>query len=235
MSQAFPTTRWSHLLADPAGGSQAARQALESLAQRYWRPIAAYARALRGGSDEDARDATQAFFLWMIESGFLSQADPARGRFRGLVKKSLANFLHDLERGQRTQKRGGGRPLISLDGRDAPEPPPDRARSPEEALDQQWRRELLTQAAEALENELCAKGKEVIYAVFRDYFLSDEEPDYEALVRRHGITRIDVSNHLMHAKRRYRAHLRAAVHETVQCDDDLRAELAWLFEGRSSA
>ena len=39
-----------------------------------------------------------------------------------------------------------------------------------------------------------------------------------------------VSNALAYAKKRYRAHLRQAVVETVHNDDELRAELAWLFE-----
>ena len=50
------------------------------------------------------------------------------------------------------------------------------------------------------------------------------------MAERHGISKVDVSNALAYAKRRYRAQLRAAVQETVQSDGDLRAELAWLFD-----
>ena len=45
-----------------------------------WRPIHGYVRARRRLSHEDALDATQEFFLWMMSSGFLTRADPSRGR-----------------------------------------------------------------------------------------------------------------------------------------------------------
>ena len=234
-SHAFPTTRWSRLLADPEAGSQVARDAFEALARRYWRPIAAYTRARFARTDDEARDAAQEFFLWMLESGFLAKADPRRGSFRGFVKRSLANFLHDRERGRRTEKRGGGRRLVPLDGDEAVPHPPDPGVGPDELMDDLWRRELLAQATDALEAELRGKGKDVAFEVFRDFYLGDEELDYEAVADRHGLTRVDVSNQLQLAKKRYRAHLRSAVLETVQGDDDLRAELAWLFEKEPGA
>jgi len=234
VSQAFPTTRWSRLLADPAAGSRASREAFETLARRYWRPIAAYVRAKFARTDDDARDATQDFFLWMMESGFLAKADPARGSFRGFVKRSLSNFLHDLERRRRTDKRGGDRQFLSLEshGSEAGVPHlPDPGKTPEELLDDLWREELLAGAADALEAELRGKGKGVVFDVFRDRFLLDGEPGYAELAEKHGLTKVSVSNHLTLAKNRYRAHLRTAVLETVGSDEELRAELAWLFEG----
>jgi len=226
---AFPSTRWSRLLADPTAGSSDGREALEELARRYWRPIAAYARARCARNDDEAREAAQEFFLWMLATGFLARADPARGSFRGFVKRSLANFLHDRERRRRSQKRGGDRRLVPLEDEDGIPRLADPGATPEEHLDAHWRAELLARATDALEAELAAKGKHVVFAVFRDFFLADEECDYAALAARHGITKVDVSNHLSLAKRRYRAHLRAAVLETVGSDEDLRAELAWLF------
>jgi RNA polymerase sigma-70 factor (ECF subfamily) len=231
LSHAFPTTRWSSLLADPAAGSTAGREAFETLARRYWRPIVAYVRAKSAKTDEDARDAAQEFFLWMIESGFLAKADPARGSFRGFVKRSLSNFLHDLERHRRTEKRGGGKIVLPLDADRAVPHLPDPGKTPEELLDDLWREELLARATDALEAELQEKNKDVVFAVFRDYFLSDEEVDYATVAERHGLTKVDVSNHLSLAKNRYRAHLRTAVLETVRSDEELRAELAWLFDG----
>jgi RNA polymerase sigma-70 factor (ECF subfamily) len=229
-SQAFPTTRWSHILADPEAGSQGTRDALETLAQRYWRPIAAYARAKFASTDDEAREAAQDFFLWMMESGFLGKADPDRGSFRGFVKRSLVHFLHDRERRRRTEKRGGGRRFVPIDGDETVPHPPDPGKGPEEHLDDLWRRELLAQATDALEAELRAKGKDVTFEVFRDFYLEDQELDYEAVGARHGITKVDVSNQLQHAKARFRAHVRSAVLETVGGDEDLRAELAWLFQ-----
>lgn len=229
---AFPSTRWSRLVVDPEAGGAAAREAFEALVRRYEGPIRAYVRARFARTDDDARDATQEFLVWMLERDVLGRADPARGSFRGFIKRTLANFLHDQERKRRTLKRGGHAEARSLDAADvAAELPDDASRSPEDVLDDAWRRELLAGAAAALEAELEERGALVRFRVFRDYFLGDEELDYAAVAERYGITKVDVSNHLTQAKKRYRAHLRDAVLETVGGDDDLRAELDWLFGG----
>lgn len=232
---AFPSTRWSRLLTGSSADAEAKAAAFETLAHRYWRPVAAFVRARGAPSDEDAHDATQDFFLWMLESGFLQRADPERGRFRGFIKRSLTNFLHDEERRRRTVKRGGANRTFSLPehdegGWDLPEA---GGRAPEHVLDDLWRQELLAQATESLERELTEKGKMTAFRIFQDYYLSDEELDYEALAQRHGVSRVDVSNRLAYAKKRYRACLRAAVIETVGTAEDLESELAWLFEGRA--
>ena len=228
----FPTTRWSRILAD--GGSRSSQEAFEVLARRYHGPITAYIRSRWARSKEEAEEAAQEFFLWMLEAGFLSRADPERGSFRAFIKRSLQNFLHDQERKRRTLKRGGGKVVSGLE---SPEGgtlsiADEGAPSPEDALDDAWRKTLFTAATRALEEELRARGKAVVFEVFRDYYLSEEELDYGATAERHGVTKTDVSNHLMHAKRRFRAHLRQLVLETVRHDDDLPAELEWLFEGK---
>ena len=131
-----------------------------------------------------AREETQAFFVWMLERGFLERADPARGRFRGFIKKSLANFLHDRERGRRTVKRGGTHEVLALpEGDEAGALPDPAGRPPEAVLDELWRRELLAHAADALERELREQGKARVFAVFHDYFLGEEDLDYAAVAR----------------------------------------------------
>lgn len=230
----FPTTCWSRLAA-AEGDAAAARAALDVLARRYWRPIASYVRARWAKSDEEALDATQGFFLWMMERGFVTRADPARGRFRAFVKASLENYLRDLERERRTLKRGGGAAFLGLDELEegASVLPDPSSRSPEELLDDLWRRTLFREAAELLEEELCARGKPVAFALFRDRYLAEETLGHEELARRHGVSRVDVSNHLTRAKQRFRAHLRRLVLETVGEDEELRVELAWLLEGEA--
>ena len=233
---AFPSTHWSRLLA--GDDEHERRAAFEALARHYWRPIAAYVRARWAKTDEEAHDATQEFFLHMLEKDILARADPARGAFRAFIKTSLANFLHDLERKRRTVKRGGTHQLLSLSPEGQGEEPfdlPDAAgRSPDEVLDDLWREELLAQAADGLESELREKGKARAFQVFHDYFLGDEELDYATVGTRYGINTMDVSNHLSYAKQRYRAHLRRSVLATVGQDEDLRQELAWLLEETSA-
>lgn len=219
---AFPSTRWSRILATGGGRD------LDGLARSYGAAIEAFLGArLRCGADE-ARDAAQDAFAWLIENGLLDRADPSRGRFRGFLKKTLSNFAIDRMRRQQAEKRGGGRAHAPLaDADDVADP---RARTAEQALDDAWRRELLQRAQARLRDELCAGGRERHWRVFRDYFLADgEQPTHAQIATEHDITRTDVSNWLDHGKRRYRALLRDCVAETVATDTELEEELAWLF------
>lgn len=234
LQAAFPSTCWSRILGSPE--DSAADPDLELLARTYWRPVYGYIRKRWAKTEEDARDRTQDFFVWILDSGFLAKADRSRGRFRGFLKTSLRNFLTDAERKSRSQKRGGSRPHFSLDFRadDASiEIPDGGAASPEEVLDRMWRTELVEHATRTLERELRAQAKQVYYDVFRDYFLNPEPGiDYKLVAERYGITPVNVSNYLTYAKKRYRAHLEAAVRETVTSTEDFHRELAWLFGER---
>jgi len=238
----FPTTCWSRILPagpregeDGQGVGDAAREreALELLAARYWRPIHAWLRRGLRRADDEARDLTQDFFVWMLETGFVGKADPSRGRFRAFLKTALRHYVADADRRARAGKRGGGLVVLSLDGAGEPFPVPSAERTPDEVLDDAWRAEVVAAALADVEADLARSGRSVVFAVFRDYFLDpDEQTDYRSVAARHGVTTSDVSNHLRRAKQLYREHLRARVADTVAGPADLRAELAWLL-GRS--
>jgi hypothetical protein len=221
---AFPSTRWSRILAHESASD------LEALAQSYWRPIHAWLRARLRLDDDGASDLVQDAFAWMLSTRFLARASPSRGSFRGLLKTALARFAIERWRHETAEKRGGGQAHEPIgDEHDRADP---RSPTPDQVLDQEWRRELLERARAQLETELVTAGKETHWLLFRDWFLDEgdgEAADYRALAARHGITRTDVSNWLDHAKRRYREILRALVVETVRDEDELQAELRWLF------
>lgn len=219
---AFPSTRWSRILA-PAGEAD-----LDALARAYWRPIRAYLAARAHCSLDDASDLTQEAFAWLMTSGLLAKADPARGRFRGFLKRALANFATEQWRKAQAKKRGGAIAATALDAAD--ELVDRNGRTPDQVLDDEWRRELLATARSQLQRELEGNGRAVHWALFHDWFLAaGEQPDHATLAARHGITRTDVSNWLDHGKRRFRSLLRDLVADTVSSDDELRGELAWLF------
>lgn len=238
-TRTFPSTCWTELRAGPGESAHA----IETLAERYWRPAHAYLRAL-GRTREEARDLVQGFFVWVIESGFLAKADPQRGRFRAFVKTALSNFATDADRYAATQKRGGGARIASIDalaaddeatgdGNDvAWELADPTAVAPEDALDAVWRAEIVRAALERTRLRFESAGTPRVFEIFRAYFLDpSDESDYRALARQHGISTVDVSNSLMRAKRAYRTELRALVIETVGSTQDLEDELAWLSGG----
>jgi RNA polymerase sigma factor (sigma-70 family) len=224
---AFPSTRWSRIL------TRAGPRDLQALALLYWRPIHAYLRARLRIDEDAARDLAQEAFAWMLATEFFDRADPARGRFRGLLKKALQHFAIEHLRKQAAGKRGGGHGHEPIEAGQEPADP--QSRTPDQILDEEWRRELLERARELLEAELAAGGRQTYYLLFRDYFLDErqgtggDEVDYAGLAARYGITRTDVSNWLAYAKRRYRELLRGLVQDTVSDEADLQEELRWLF------
>jgi RNA polymerase sigma factor (sigma-70 family) len=219
---AFPSTRWSRILA-PGGARD-----LDELARAYWPPAQAYLAACLRCSPADAQDVAQDAFVWLLDRKLLDKADPARGRFRGFLKRALARFAIEHARRVRADKRGGAAAHAPIEAVDhLPDP---TGKSPEDALDDEWRRQLLERAHARLRDELEASGRAVHYQLFRAYFLADDgDVGHAELAARHGITKTDVSNWLDHGKRRYRAILRELVAETVTSADELADELRWLF------
>jgi len=227
-SHSFPSTRWSRIL--PREGARD----LEALAREYARPIQAYLAASFRLREEDAADLAQDAFAWILETRFFERADPAKGRFRGFLKKALARFALEQQRKKGAAKRGGGRIHEPIDA--ASEKADPKAPTPDQVLDEAWRRELCERTLRSIEEELSSEGKRTYWLLFRDWFLDEGEAgadvDHDTLAARYGITRTDVSNWLDHAKKRYRERLRALVLDTVSGPDELDEEMRWLFSGR---
>lgn len=232
----FPSTCWSRVLGRSQDGEESRRRDLEHLAQGYWKPVYGYVARRWGLAADAALDATQDFFVWLLETAFLAKASRERGSFRAFLKTALRNFLIDRQRKSKRIKAGGAHAHFSwaLDGEAAPglEPHARGADSPEEVLDTLWRREIVEHATAALEDELREAERETYFAVFADYFLaSEQELDYKKLAEKYDLNAHQVSNYLRHAKLRYRVHLRNTVMATVSDTDQLEDELDWLFRG----
>lgn len=225
LHEAFPSTHWTQIR---AGEDPRARQAaLETLARAYAGAIRGWIRAALGRSREDSRDLAQDFFVWAIESGFLSKADPERGRFRAFLKTALRSYVAHADERAAALKRGGAARVLAVE--DEALDPPDPRATPDEVLDQAWKAEVVRAALDRTRAECERGGREVAWAAFRAWFLDEEEDlDHRALAERLSVTAVDVSNHIQRTKRLYRAHLRAVVLETVGSREDLDAELAWL-------
>jgi len=157
----FATTLWTEVHHASAADPERRRAALESLAQSYWPPLYVFARRRRLGP-EDAQDAVQAFFARLIETDGFATADPARGRFRTWLRAAFGHFLSDAWDRGRALKRGGGRPVLTLDVRDGEAglalDPPDRT-TPERMFDRDWARLVIRRALDALRRELLQSGR----------------------------------------------------------------------------
>ncbi len=204
----FDTTRWSLVLgsADPA--SPTARENLDSLVRKYWKPVYAYIRASWRKSNEDAKDLTQEFFTQLLERGAIAHLSPEKGSFRGYLKLALKHFLIDASRRQKAQRPEGMLfwiPAHQLENmaQDRPEEPPDRA------LDREWFRCVMEASIRGLRRELTKQGKRVYFDAFELYclepsggaaeLLRNEErapPTYATVARHLNVQVTDVQNFL---------------------------------------
>jgi len=231
----FVTTRWS-LIFSGAGlgsGDLEMRQALAELCQIYWRPIFLFI-ARRGYSREDAEDLTQDFFVRILKEDWLQKADPARGRFRSLLLKSLQNFLNDAVDRRNSRKRGGDISFISWDSWIAEAPSQlsltdEALRSwpAERVFDASWAATTVQRALRGLCEEGESRGRRRVFEVLSPY-LSAERDDlsYARLATRLRVPESFVKKLIYHMRQRYRVLLRDEVRQTVadpaEIDEELR-------------
>ncbi len=232
--EGFPDTAGS-VLAGPNLSPAERGERLNRLCSRYWRPVYAFIRVLQRASVEDAKDLTQEFFRYVTEGDVVSKYDPARGRFRTFLKATLRNFLSNLRRGDRTQKRGGEAVILSLEGdplgRDsfAVEKPGE---DPDALFDRQWIREILSQSVDRLRALLKEEGKEIYFKVYENQDLCPpdrERPTYDETARALDLKPDDVRNHLHHARSRLQQIIIRTISEYAASPQDVEEELRELF------
>jgi RNA polymerase sigma-70 factor (ECF subfamily) len=229
----FLTTRWSVVLeAGRGGASESSRAALGELCETYWYPLYAYVRR-RGWGSEDSRDLTQAFFARLLEKNVVHTADPARGRFRAFLLGSLKNFLANEWDRETAQKRGGGRPKLSLDFELADErlrrEPVEHA-TPEHEYERNWALAVLERALARLEADYRARGKLALFERLKPALTAgDEDEPRRAMAGDLGMTEGAVKVAVHRMRQAFKEALRAEIAETVKTDADIDDELRILF------
>ena len=240
----FATTRWSLVLAGAHsdGDEQKAAEALAELCRTYWRPAFSYV-CRHGYSTEDAQDLTQDFFLMILETNWLRQADHGRGRFRSLLLKSLQNFLHNAADKNRTLKRGGGVQFISWDAwmAEAPSHLSISARTlvalaPERLFDLRWAATVVEHALRRLREECEGKGRLRLFEALRDHLGAEHgDTSYADLGAGLGVADTVVKKQLHNLRQRYRSLLREEVAHTVENPVDVDDEIRHLCVALASA
>ena len=232
----FATTHWSVVLAAGEAASGQADVALGELCRAYWFPLYAYVRRC-GESPEDAKDLTQEFFARLLEKNWLRAASRERGRFRWFLLASLKHFLANEWDRARTQKRGGGRYLISLDelgpeARYSLEPTDNL--SADKAYDRTWALTLLEKTRARLREEFREAGKGERFEVL-EQFLPGESASarYAEIAIQLGVAEGTVKSDVSRLRRRYGEVLREELVQTLGSVTDLEDELHHLFESLS--
>jgi RNA polymerase sigma factor (sigma-70 family) len=231
----FATTRWSLIVTstDRDTDEQKTRQALSELCRLYWRPIFSFV-CRRGHSVQDAQDLTQDFFMMVLEGNWLKNADPARGRFRSLLLKSLQNFLIDAAAKKHAHKRGGDLQFVSWDDwmAEAPSQLTLSAQAleswPDERLfDLRWAATVVERALLRLREECEGQGRIRAFEALRPCLgAAREEVSYPALSQTLGVPEATVKRLVHRFRQRYRSLVRDEVAETVadpaEVDDEIR-------------
>ncbi len=172
----FPKTNWPAITYSPAAAEEKRARAPEQVCRDYWRPVFLLIRA-RGLSLEEAEDLTQGFWLRFFQSDALSRAHPDKGRFRDFLLGAVRHYLADQCDRERTQRRGGGAPHLSLDAPQAPPLATGAAGLEEEprgcAADRAWAEAILARALVLLETKYQRPGRRELFRALRPGLLGE--------------------------------------------------------------
>ncbi|MGB8169860.1 MAG: sigma-70 family RNA polymerase sigma factor [Chthoniobacteraceae bacterium] len=231
----FEQTRWSMIFAAAGGEETEARQALEHLCRTYWYPLYTFVRR-QGHSAHDAQDLTQGFFARLLEKKDLAAVDRANGRFRSFLLAAMKHFLANEWDRARTQKRGGGIALVSIDDTTAEQryqhEPADQITA-EQLFDRRWALTLLDQVLARLGEEMMCAGKAGQFDALKFCLTGEKGAAYEEIAIRLGTTAGALKVAVHRLRDRYRTLLREEIARTVGSAAEVDEELRQLFSALS--
>jgi RNA polymerase sigma-70 factor (ECF subfamily) len=233
---AFPETPWSLIVNAHQDDEQTRQARLNRLFTVYWRPMYKYVRIKWGKTNEETKDLIQGFCIKILEGGLVQKYESEKSRFRTFVRAALDNFVRNENRDLNRLKRGGRNRFLSLEWDESAiekNLADGGALAPEESFDKEWNRALIESAVERIEKKFSGE-KQVYLNVFRDFesdLQAERRPAYDILATRHGITKVEVSNHLQAVKRALRQEVIDLVRETVADEESLHLELSLIAGG----
>lgn len=231
-AEAFASTNWS--VVQLAGGAQdtpKVREALTRLCLTYWYPLYAFIRR-QGHSVDDAEELTQEFFARFLEKDFLSTVDKSRGRFRTFLLACCQHFLANQRDHTRAQKRGGGRPVLSLDFPGAAERyrAEPALKGPAETLfERRWALAILDQVLEQLQREYEADGNSNLFEPLKKVLVGTEARAYAQIGADLSMNEEAVRKAAQRLRQRFRSVLRARIADTVDKPERIDDEIRDLF------
>jgi RNA polymerase sigma-70 factor (ECF subfamily) len=215
----FPETSWTLVASLRATGEERYREGLDELCRRYWKPAFAYVRAAWAKSADDAKDLTQAFFLWLVEDESIRAYAPERGGFRPFLKTLLRRFVGHEAAALRRLKRGGGRPPVRLEGVEELVADPAAA-DPEQAFERAWMAGLVDAAV----GRVRARRDALSVALYDEYELAAEPATYRELGERHGLKEGEVRDRLYALREEIRGEVRRELARLTEGDRELEDE-----------
>ncbi|HVG84053.1 MAG TPA: hypothetical protein VM820_06020 [Vicinamibacterales bacterium] len=233
----FPPTRLSVVARVRSEDADTRRVAHEALVEAYWKPIYKYLRLKWHLSPDAAADATQEFFLSLLERDLVGRYDAGRARFRTYLRLCLDGFVANQQKAERRIKRGGGITTVPLDFTTAegelvriePSIPADV----DDLFYREWVRALFDRAVADLRADAETRNRQVMFEVFVRYDLADAatRPSYDEIGVALGLPTTTVTNHLAAMRRQFRAIVLDRLREITGSDDEWEAEARRLLRG----
>lgn len=227
----FATTSWSLVVNAARGDSDTSNIALAQLCDLYWYPLYAFVRS-KGNSHNQAEDLTQGFFAHLLQNERLQTSDPNRGRFRNFLKSSMTNFMTQQWRHEAAQKRGGGKPVVSIDFSNAElrySNEPSHELTPERLFDRRWALTLLEQAIHELSADYEMSQQQELFNELRCHLIQELSAPYLAIARRLSMSESAVKVAAFRMREKYRLKLRQLIAQTVCQGEDVDDEIRQLF------
>jgi len=228
----FHTTHWTIVLAARDGGGTGGAEALANLCSTYWYPLYAFIRR-QGSSPPEAEDLTQEFFHRFLQRNSLTNVRQGAGKFRSFLLVCLKIFLANERERSQAQRRGGGQPLVSLDGAEAEtrySREPTDSLTPEMVFERRWAFAVLERTMETLRRECASEGKSELFEQLQGFLPGCQGSVTRAeLAASRGVSvgAIDVAIHRF--RLRFGALLRDQVAETVSSEAEVKEEIRHLI------
>jgi RNA polymerase sigma-70 factor (ECF subfamily) len=212
--------------------SPRAAEALENLCRAYWFPLYAFIRR-KGHGVPEAEDLTQEFIARLLCRNFPAGIQPEGGKFRSYLLTALQHFLTNEWARTQTQKRGGGKTVLSWQGLNAEEryrvEPADQT-TPETLFDRQWATVVLDQVRKRLGEEYHDEGKRELFEKLRPCLTGAERLiPYAELARQLGCSESAVKMAVHRLRKRYGELLRQEISQTVASPGDVEEEIRSLL------
>jgi hypothetical protein len=238
MAPAFPPTRLSVVARTRSGDEETRRVAFGTLVEAYWKPVYRYLRLNWRLEPDAAADATQDFFVTVLEKDLIGRFDPGRARFRTYLRLCLDGFAANQRKAEHRLKRGGGVLVVPLDFTtaegDLARIEPAVPANVDDLFYREWVREILDWAVAELASQSRARGRDVMFQVFAAYDLvgdAEERPSYSVIASRLSLTPAVVTNHLAVMRREFRRIVLDRLREVTGSDEEWEVEARKLLGG----
>ncbi len=236
-SSRFATTRWSCVVRAGRASEVDRQLAIETLCERYWWPLYAFARR-HESNVENAQDLVQAFFVEVLEKNFFAQANAERGRFRSFLIGAFKHFIAKQWERRHAQKRGGSKPIVSLDFAQADSQPsiePAIHLTAEQQFERCWAITLLNHVWSKLEGEMDEAQNGRQFELLKTAVLGDDAKlPYSQIALELGISESAARMAASRLRKRYRQLLRAEIADTLLEDESVDDEINYLLSVLSS-